>query len=364
MWRAEQQWDVVELDLDDPSDGEVLVRFEAAGLCHSDDHIRTGDMQVRYPMVGGHEAAGVVEQIGPEVRRVQVGDRVVCSYLPVCGTCRYCSTGRQNLCDAGRNAVTGMLPDDTFRFHSRDGRDIGGMCALGAFAQRAVISEFSCIPLDDDIPFELGALVACGVPTGWGSAVYAAGVRAGQTVVIYGCGGVGINAVQGASYAGAQNVVVVDPVLLKLDRARELGATHTFTDPQEARRFVKSATQGQYADHAIVTVGVNDADVVGHAIAVTGKGGRVTITATGRAGEQQITAYDGLLVAYQRQVQGALFGACNPLYDIPRLLDLYRTGHLKLDELISSRYTLDQLNDGYCDLLEGRNIRGVLIHEH
>jgi NDMA-dependent alcohol dehydrogenase len=364
MWGADQQWDVVELDLDDPRDGEVLVRFEAAGLCHSDDHIRTGDMPVRYPMVGGHEAAGVVEAVGPGVRRVRPGDRVVCSYIPVCGTCRYCSTGRQNLCDAGRNAVSGMLPDDTFRFHSRDGLDVGGMCVLGAFAQRAVVSEFSCIPLDDDISFELAALVSCGVPTGWGSSVYAAGVRAGQTVVIYGCGGVGINAVQGAAYAGAKNVVVVDPVQYKLDTAQEFGATHTFSDPQEARRFIKNATRGQYADHAIVTVGVNDDTVVSHAIAITGKGGRVTITAAGRVSEQQVRTYDGLLVAYQRQVQGALFGACNPLYDIPRLLGLYRSGDLKLDELISHRYTLDEINDGYRDLLDGKNIRGILVHEH
>jgi alcohol dehydrogenase (nicotinoprotein) len=364
MWAPGRPWEVVELDLDDPRRGEVQVRFEATGLCHSDDHVRTGDMQVRYPIVGGHEAAGVVERVGPGVHRVKAGDHVVCSYIPVCGTCRYCSTGRQNLCDAGRNAVTGMLLDDTFRFHSPDDRDVGGMCAIGAFAQRAVISEYSCVPLHDDIPFELAAIVACAVPTGWGSAVYAAGVRAGQTVVIYGCGGVGANAVQGASSAGVRNVVVVDPVPFKLEKAREMGATHTFTDPEEARRFVRSATRGQYADHAIITVGVNDERVVASAIAVTGKGGRVTITSTGRASERQVMAYDGLLVAYQRQVQGALFGSCNPLYDIPRLIDLWRSGDLKLDELITKRYTLDELNDGYRDLLDGRNIRGVLLHEH
>jgi alcohol dehydrogenase (nicotinoprotein) len=360
MWEAGQQWDVVELDLDDPKDGEVLIRIEAAGLCHSDDHIRTGDMPVRYPMVGGHEAAGVVEQVGAGVRRVGLGDRVVCSFIPVCGTCRYCSTGRQNLCDSGRNAVSGMLQDDTFRFHSPDGRDLGGMCAVGAFSERVVVSEFSCVKLDDDIPFDVAALVSCGVPTGWGSAVYAAGVQAGQTVVIYGCGGVGINAVQGAAHAGAEHVVVVDPVAFKLEKAREVGATHTFTDPQYAREFVKTATRGQYADHAIVTVGVNDEKVVGNAIGVIGKGGRVTVTAMGRYGEHQIVAYDALIVAYQRQVQGALFGGCNPLYDIPRLLGLYRTGDLRLDELITRRYALDQINDGYRDLLDGKNIRGIL----
>jgi alcohol dehydrogenase (nicotinoprotein) len=361
---AGRPWEIAELELDEPRANEVRIRIEVAGLCHSDDHVQKGAARMRFPVVGGHEGSGVVEAVGEGVTRVAVGDHVVCAFIPACGTCRYCSTGRQNLCDAGRNAVTGMLLDDTFRFHSPDGRDVGGMCAIGAFAQRAVISEFSCVPLHDDIPFELAALVACAVPTGWGSAVYAAGVRAGQTVVIYGCGGVGANAVQGARAAGARHVVVVDPVPFKLDKAQQLGATHTFTDPDKARRFVKSATRGQYADHAIITVGVNDETVVASAIAVTGKGGRVTITATGRATDQQVMAYDGLLVAYQRQVQGALFGSCNPLHDIPNLIGLYRAGDLKLDELITSRYTLDELNDGYRDLLDGRNIRGVLLHKH
>lgn len=157
---------------------------------------------------------------------------------------------------------------------------------------------------------------------------------------------------------------MVDPVQFKLDKAQEFGATHTISDPQEARRIIKNATRGQYADHAIVTVGVNDQEVVSHAIALIGKGGRVTITATGRSSEPQVVTYDGMLVAYQRQVQGALFGACNPLYDIPRLLGLYRSGDLKLDELISNRYTLDEINDGYRDLLDGKNIRGILVHEH
>ena len=166
-------------------------------------------------MVGGHEGAGVVEAVGPGVTRVDVGDHVVCSFIPACGICRYCSTGHQNLCDWGAQMMTGMLADGSFRFHDDDGADLGGFCMLGTFAERAVVSQNSCVPIDADIPFEVAALTGCGVPTGWGTAVYAAGVRAGETVVIFGAGGVGSNAVQGAKHAGAANVIVVDPVAFK-----------------------------------------------------------------------------------------------------------------------------------------------------
>jgi alcohol dehydrogenase (nicotinoprotein) len=189
-------WEITDVRLDEPRANEVRIRFHAAGLCHSDDHIQKGDARMRFPVVGGHEGAGVVEAVGEGVTRVAVGDHVVCSFIPACGSCRYCSTGRQNLCDAGKNASTGEFPDGTFRFHLRD-EDLGGLCVLGTFSQRAVVSEFSCIQIPDGIPFEVAALVGCGVPTGWGSAVHAAGVRAGQTVVVYGAGGVGSNAVQG-----------------------------------------------------------------------------------------------------------------------------------------------------------------------
>jgi NDMA-dependent alcohol dehydrogenase len=358
-----QWWEIADLELDEPREHEVRIRFMASGLCHSDDHIRTGDSPVRYPMVGGHEGAGIVEAVGPNVSRVAVGDRVVCSFIPACGTCRYCSTGRQNLCDQGLNAGTGLLPDKSFRFHL-DGEDLGGICVLGTFSQRAVIPEWSCVPIADDIPFEVAALVGCAVPTGWGSAVYAAGVRPGETVVVYGVGGVGSNAVQGARYAGAKNVIAVDPVDFKLDMAKVFGATHTFTDAQAAHDFVVETTWGQLADHAIITMGVLSEEVVGRATQIVGKGGKVTLTSVGNYTEFAVKANAGMLVGYQRQIQGALFGGCNPLHDIPRLLDLYRAGELKLDELVTERYALEDVNKAYQDLLDGRNIRGVIVHEH
>lgn len=353
-------WEVTELELDDPQPNEVRIKFYAAGLCHSDDHIQKGDAPMRMPVVGGHEGAGVVDAVGAGVTRVSVGDHVVCSFIPVCGSCRYCSTARQNLCDQGKNAATGEFPNGGFRFH-QDGEDYGGLCVLGTFSQYAVVSEFSAIKIPDDIPFEVASLVGCGVPTGWGSAVHAAGVRPGQTVVIYGSGGVGSNAVQGARYAGAQRVVVVDPVEFKREMAMEFGATHTFASAKEARDFVVEATWGELADHAIITVGVLHDEVIHDAIDIVGKTGQVTVTAVGNG---WVNEHPGAFIGFQRRIQGAVFGACNPLHDIPRLLELYRNGDLKLDELITRRYRLEQVNQGYQDMLDGKNIRGVIIHEH
>ncbi len=351
-----QPWEVTELELDEPRANEVRVRMIAAGLCHSDDHIQKGDAPMRMPVVGGHEGAGIVDAVGPGVTRVKEGDHVVLSFIPACGECRYCSTGRQNLCDAGKNASTGEFPDGSFRFH-QGAVEFGGLCVLGTFSEYSVVSEFSCIPIPDDIPFEVAALVGCGVPTGWGSAVHAAGVRAGQTVVVFGAGGVGTNAVQGAAYAGAQRVVVVDPVEFKREKAMEFGATHTFATAEEAAEFVVDATWGELADHAIITVGVLHDKVIHDAINIVGKTGQVTVTAVGNG---WIDENPGMLIGFQRRIQGAIYGACNPLFDVPRLLSLYKTGHLKLDELITNYYTLDQINEGYQDMLDGKNIRGVV----
>ncbi|MGH3318661.1 MAG: NDMA-dependent alcohol dehydrogenase [Streptosporangiaceae bacterium] len=358
-----QSWELAELDLDAPKANEVLIRFMAAGLCHSDEHVRAASGHVRVPFVGGHEGSGVVLAVGPGVTRVAEGDHVVCSYVPVCGTCRYCSTGHQNLCDEGKNVGVGCMPDGTFRFHE-NGRDLGGFCMLGTFSRRAVVSEWSCVRIENDIPFDVAALVGCGVPTGWGSAVNAAGVRAGDTVVVFGIGGVGMNAVQGARYAGAKNVVAIDPVEFKLETAQKFGATHVASDPAQAQELVVELTRGQLADHAILTVGVLDAQVVRQAVDMVGKTSKVIITAVGDPGEMTIQLPGSPLTGWQKRVQGALFGASNPLRDIPKLLGLYRSGDVKLDELITRRYRLDQLNDGYRDLLDGKNIRGVLIHEH
>ena len=355
-------WELTELTLDPPRAHEVRVRFHAAGLCRSDDHITAGETLVRLPMVGGHEGAGVVESVGPAVTRVGPGDRIVCSYIPACGTCGPCSGGHQNMCEQGLNAFSGMFSDGTFRFHDDAGADLGGFCTVGSFSEYAVVSEWACVPIDDDVAFEQAALVGCGVPTGWGSAVYAAGVRAGETVVVFGCGGVGANAVQGARHAGAAAVVVVDPVAFKRDAATVFGATHAVADAGAAHALVAELTGGRMAEHAICTPTLMTPEITDAAVAVVGVDGQVTVTAMSRHDDPAVTVPAAALVADQKRIRGALFGDSNPLHDIPRLLGLHRAGQLRLDALITRRYRLEEINDGYADLAAGRTVRGVVHH--
>ena len=249
-------WEIREVDVKDPADEQVLIRYVSAGLCHSDMHLMTGDLPVPLPYIGGHEGAGIIEAVGPGVTKVKPGDHVVCAFIPACGRCRWCSTGRQSICDLGATILAGYLPDGSYAF-SVDGQDAGAMCMLGTFSQYATISEHSVVKVDDDLPLEVAVLVGCGVPTGWGSAVNSGNVQIGDTVVIYGIGGIGANAVQGASHAGATTIIAVDPLASKREFAQELGATHTAETPEQALELAQSNRAGG-ADVAIVTVDVVD----------------------------------------------------------------------------------------------------------
>lgn len=355
-------FEIVELDLDGPREGEVLIKYTAAGLCHSDLHLTDGDLPPRFPIIGGHEGAGIIEEVGPGVTKVAPGDHVVCSFIPNCGTCRYCSTGRQNLCDMGATILQGSMPDGTFRFRD-GGEDIGAMCMLGTFSERATISQHSVVKVDDWLPLETAVVVGCGVPSGWGTAVNAGDVRAGDTVVIYGIGGLGINAVQGAVQAGAKYVVVVDPLEFKREKALEFGATHAFADADEAQAKITELTWGQGADAALILVGTVDETVVAKATAAIGKGGTVVITGLADPAKLTVHVSGADLTLNEKTIKGTLFGSANPQYDIVRLLRLYDAGKLKLDELITRRYSLEQVNEGYQDLRDGKNIRGVILHD-
>ncbi len=359
---AGKPFELMELDLDGPREGEVLIRYTAAGLCHSDLHLTDGDLVPRFPIVGGHEGAGIIEEVGAGVTKVKPGDHVVCSFIPNCGTCRYCSTGRQNLCDMGATILEGHFPDGSFRFHA-GGEDFGAMCLVGTFSQYSTISQHSVVKVDEWLPLDKAVLVGCGVPTGWGSAVYAGNVRAGDTVAIYGIGGIGINAVQGAAHAGAKYVVVIDPIQLKRDTALRMGATHAFASADEAHAKIEELTWGQGADQALITVGTVDEDVVTSAFNAVGKGGTVVIVGLANPEKLTIRLSGAVLTLFEKTVKGTLFGSSNPQYDIVRLLRLYDAGQLKLDELVTRTYTLDQVNEGYQDLRDGRNIRGVLLHD-
>jgi NDMA-dependent alcohol dehydrogenase len=356
---AGQDFEIAELDLDGPKTGEVLIRYVAAGLCHSDEHLRNGDLTPRFPIVGGHEGAGVIEEVGPGVTRLAPGDHVICSFLPVCGHCRWCSTGKSNLCDMGATILDGCLPDGTYRFHL-DGEDLGAMCMLGTFSERSVISENSVIKVDPDVPLDKVVLIGCGVPTGFGSAVHAAATEPGDTIAIYGIGGIGINAVQGAALAGARNVVAIDPLANKREMAEKLGATHSAETAAEAQLLITELTRGVGADKAIVTVGVVDSEVVTNAFNAIRKGGTVVVTGLADPAKTTIELSGAILTLFEKRIQGSLFGSGDPFHDIPRMVELYQSGDLKLDELITTTYTLDEINQGYQDLLDGKNIRGVI----
>jgi alcohol dehydrogenase (nicotinoprotein) len=322
-----------------------------------------GDIDARMPMVLGHEGAGIVEEVGPGVTRVAPGDHVVCSFIPNCGVCRYCATGRQSICDWGATILEGSLPGGRFVLTGPAGQ-YGTMCMIGTFSQYGVIHQNSAVRVDEDLPLDKAVLVGCGVPTGWGSAVYSAGVTPGDTVVIFGIGGIGINAVQGARYAGAKNVIAVDPLENKREKAMELGATHAFGTAEEAQQAIIDLTRGQGADSAILTVDVMTAEVIGAGFNAIGKGGVVIVTGLGKLLEPTIQLPGTILTLFRKTLKGSLFGDCNPTYDIPKILGLYQAGDLKLDEIITRTYTLDQINEGYDDLMAGKNVRGVIVHEH
>jgi S-(hydroxymethyl)glutathione dehydrogenase/alcohol dehydrogenase len=359
---AGTEYEIVEIDVLDPGPGEVLVEMAYAGLCHSDEHLRHSNPGGRYPIVGGHEGSGVVQAVGPGVTSVAPGDSVVTSFLPACGHCRFCARGRSNLCDKGATIATGRLPSGTFPFRL-DGEELGGFCMVGAFARHTTLSEFSCVRIEPHVALDTAALVACSVPTGWGSAVYAGGVRPGDTVVVVGLGGVGANAVQGAVHAGALNVVGVDPVALKREFAESLGATHTVASTDEAVGLARQLSRGTGADVVVVAVGKMSAGVYAGSAACVGKGGTLVLTALAdRPGEGTVQLNGQLATVFEHRIQGSLFGSCNPFRDIPALLRLHEEGRLELDRLISRRYSLAELNQGYRDQAAGETIRGLLDH--
>jgi NDMA-dependent alcohol dehydrogenase len=362
--RSVGKWEVTEVDLDGPRQGELLVKMVASGLCHSDDHLTTGDLQLgHYPIAGGHEGAGIIEEVGPDTPEWRVGDRIVMSFLPGCGRCRWCASGMQNLCDSGARTLDGTRADGSFRM-SLDGRGVGQMSGLATFSQWSTVSALSAVHCPDDVPLEVACLTGCGVGTGWGSAVNSAEVRPGDVVIVMGIGGIGINAVQGASHAGASVVVAVDPVEFKRTTALQLGATHATATMAEAMEVVAPLTNGQGADSCIVCVGVTGGEHVAQGVDAIRKGGTCVLTGIGNVAEVGIPVSPTMLTLFQKRIQGSLFGASSPSKDIPLMLELYRQGRLRLDELVTTRYPLDQINEGYADMHAGRNIRGVIVHQH
>jgi S-(hydroxymethyl)glutathione dehydrogenase/alcohol dehydrogenase len=356
-------WSVEEIELDPPKPDEVLIKLAASGLCHSDAHLDTGDIPLPFaPVLGGHEGSGVIQEVGSEVHGLEVGDHVVTTFLPACGKCKWCSKGMSNLCDVGAGVLGGKAPDGTNRIHAK-GKPVGAMSFLGTFSPYVVAPVTAVIKIDKDIPLQTAALIGCGVPTGWGSAVYAAGTEVGDTVVVVGTGGVGINAVQGARAAGAGTIVAVDPIAFKRDMAEKLGATHAVPDFDTAIELVRSLTNGVMADRVILSAGVGYGKLVGPCGVLTRKGGVLVINSAAPAMQEQVDLNLLDFVMSSKRLQGSLYGTCNARVDVPKLLALYKRGELYLDELVTKTYALEDINQGFADMEAGTNLRGVIVYD-
>ncbi|MBI4882466.1 MAG: NDMA-dependent alcohol dehydrogenase [Actinobacteria bacterium] len=366
LWERNTPWSVEEIELDPPKNGEVLVKIAASGMCHSDEHLVTGDLAgatPEPPLIGGHEGAGVVLEVGPGVFSVQPGDHVVFGFVPACGRCPSCAEGHSNLCDLGAITATGLqLGDGTSRHHAQGKDLLLGIGALGTFAHHTVVNEASCIKIDNDLPLDKACLMGCGVVTGWGSAVYAAQVQPGDTVAVVGVGGIGANAVQGARLAGARVIAAIDPIEFKREKAMEFGATHTHSSIDEALEALGETTWSRGFDKVIMTCGVGNGDVLGQAFWLGGKRSKIVVVNIHPTAEASIAVPAVFLTVFEKQLIGSLFGSGNPRRDIPKLLELYTQGQLDLDGLVTNTYTLEQINEGYADMYSGKNIRGVMVY--
>ncbi len=363
LWGHQQDWKIEQLELDDPGPGEVVVKTAYAGMCHSDEHVVVGDMPVpHFPFIGGHEGSGVVEAIGDGVNTVAPGDHVAMSFVPSCGRCKWCSTGRQNICDLGAKLFDlQMITREPGSVSHRIGdTEAARFAQVGSFSEHLLVSQDSLVKIEEDLPLDVAALVSCGVATGWGSAVHRANVRPGDNVAVIGVGGVGINAVQGAKLAGAKRVIAIDPVEFKREKAMELGATHTYSSIEEALLAVPDLTWGDMCDAVILVPGVVTGEMIEPAMNLTSKGGTLVVTAIGNMLQTDTALNLFMLSMMNKTIAGTIFGSGNPRADIPALLSMYREGELKLDELITNRYKLDDVNKGYQDMRDGKNIRGVI----
>lgn len=351
--------EVAEIDLDPPGEGEVLVKMKAAGVCHSDLSIINGSRPRPAPMVLGHEAAGIIAEVGPGVKRLKIGDHVAFVFVPNCGHCKPCMSGRPALCEPGAAAnAVGELLGGGRRLSWKNGEPINHQVGVSCFAEYAVASECSLIKIDKSLPLHEASLFSCAVITGAGAVLNAAKMPMGATAAIVGCGGVGLNALLAAKMLGAERLVAIDHDVRKLDHARKLGATDTFpSDDPNCVENVRDATDGglMYAFEAAGTV-----EAMETAYMVTRRGG--TVTSVGLSHPSSNFSIQHVnLVAEEKTIKGCYLGSCVPLRDIPRYINLYQRGLLPVDKIITRKIPLDEINEAFDRLDAGEELRQVII---
>ncbi len=346
---------VEEVELAPPRVGEVLVRIAATGVCHSDLNYIKGDLTIPLPVVLGHEAAGIVESVGPGVTSVRPGDHVVLLFAPACGHCRYCDAGRPHLCEM-RYRVRGKMPDGTTRLRRGD-QELHHFTCVSSWAEQAVVPESGVLPITKDLPLTIAALLGCAVTTGVGAVTNTARVRPGSSVAVFGLGGVGLNVVQGARIAGAVTIIGVDLLNHRLEAARRFGATHTVnaraSDPVQT---VLELTRGG-ADYAFEVIG--RAASVRQAIDSVARGGVAVVVGLPPAREELVLPGPAFVLD-EKTLRGCFYGSARLRSEIPRLVSLYAAGRLMLDELVTASFPLDRVNDAVAALDRGDGLRSIL----
>ena len=346
---------IEEVDFDEPGPGEVLVKMMASGVCHSDWHVVKGEWgNIPMPAILGHEGAGIIEAVGSGVTGVSLGDHVVLSWKTSCGTCEACQRGWPNICSRGPTSAsrpkvrgTGVTP--------------WPMAGLGTFGAYAVIPQVAAIPIDKDIPFAQAALVGCGVTTGVGAVINTAQVQPGTTVAVFGCGGVGLNCIQGAAIAGATTIIAVDILDNKLAMGQEFGATHIVNSSREdAVARIKELTGGEGVHYSFEAIGLVPEPFLQSILCTRRRGIAVWV---GHAPLQTPVTIDARDLMLEKTVIGSMYGTGRPHIDFPRLLNLYKVGKLKLDELITRRFRLEEVNEAFEVLSKGDVARSVLSFE-
>jgi S-(hydroxymethyl)glutathione dehydrogenase/alcohol dehydrogenase len=354
---------VKEIELDDPKDDEVLVHMVAAGLCHSDWHFVVGEQYIGYwPMVLGHEGAGVVAQVGKNVTHVKPGDHVVLSYIPTCAKCEWCLEGHSRLCNDGADILNGPQPDKTFRMHDDDGSGIGQACYISTFSEWSVVPKMSVVKVSDHYRLERAALVACGVVAGAGAALYVTNIKPGSCVAVWGVGGVGMNVVQGARLRGAREIVAVDIHDWKLEEAKKFGATHGVNaSKQDPVEYIRELTWGRGADTTFEVIATEE--TIAQALAATSKIGTCVVVGLNHYQNKTVSIDPTMMVLYERTLKGSMYGGAVPHTAIPRFLRMWDDGLLNLDDLVTKEYRLEDIGQGYQDQLDGKLTRGIIRYD-
>ena len=354
--------EIVDIDVADPKAGEIRIQMGASGVCHSDLSVVKGVLPIALPAVLGHEGAGTITQLGEGVDHLSIGDHVVVSWVPQCGACYFCEHDQGELCEVGSIAsMSGGLLDMTSRV-SRDGVPISVMAASGTFAEEAIIPAIGAVKIDPEIPLTAGALIGCGVLTGFGAATNTASIRKGDSVVVIGCGGVGLNVIQGAKHAGAERIIAIDMVDGKLQTALKFGATDIVNPSAEGDAMAKvmELTGGRGADVAFEVIGLGA--TIEQALQMTRRGGQAVIVGV-PSFDTMLTINPAMdLLVQEKQIRGCWYGSSNVHRDVPMLAGLYQAGTLMLDELMSAQITLDQVNEAMDNMGSGEIARSVIVY--